>query len=52
MKYSIIVGALLGFLVGAVSVYTQRSIETDCKKLGTFYIGDRVYECKLKERNT
>ena len=25
-------------------------LERDCIQLGAFYIGDRVYECKLKEK--
>lgn len=38
-------------MVSAGSVdYAENSIKKDCAKLGKFYIGDVVYECK--EKNT
>jgi hypothetical protein len=26
---------------------TERSISKDCEKLGTFYVGNKVYKCEL-----
>lgn len=39
-------------LVWAVSrVNTQGVISTECQKLGAFYVGEKVFECKLKEKS-
>lgn len=26
------------------------TVARECERLGAFYVGDRVFECKLKER--
>jgi hypothetical protein len=26
-------------------------ISTECQKLGAFYVGEKVFECKLKEKS-
>jgi hypothetical protein len=48
---TMISGAICGALVAGGIVFVLSSIETNCKRLGVFTIGDRVYECKLKEKN-
>lgn len=30
-------------------IYAYKTIGDECERLGGFYIGGRVYECKLKE---
>ena len=44
-------GAFLAMFVTAIAVTsdTHRTIATECDKLGAFYVGDKVYECKRKE---
>lgn len=36
----------LGWIVSA------STIGDECKKLNMFYVGEKVYECKLKEKTT
>jgi hypothetical protein len=52
------------WLIGAVSVVATGFIFLfgwmisasttgwECRNLGMFYVGEKVYECKLKEKNT
>lgn len=39
----LLVGVLLGW------VYAHYTVATECERLGAFYVGSKVYECKLKE---
>lgn len=40
------VGLFFGGLAGYVEAHTK--VSQECKKLGAFYVGDTVYECKPK----
>ena len=42
---TLIFGLFLGW------VFAHSTVATECKKLGSFYVGDKVYECKLKGDN-
>lgn len=37
----------IGFSLFSVWEATERSISKDCEKLGTFYVGDKVYKCEV-----
>jgi hypothetical protein len=37
----------IGFSLFSVWEATERSISKDCEKLGTFYVGNKVYKCEL-----
>ena len=41
--------AVLGMVSAGSMDYAENSIKNDCDKLGQFYIGDVVYECKVKK---
>lgn len=30
--------------------WAHGTVATECEKLGAFYVGDKVYECKVKGR--
>jgi hypothetical protein len=47
---SFFVVILVGIIFTAAWNIGVSRLERDCIKLGVFYIGDRVYECKLKEK--
>lgn len=40
--------ALVVFSAGSMD-YAENNIKKDCDKLGQFYLGDVVYECKVKK---
>ena len=42
--FLIILGTLIGWLEG------HNTVATECRLLGAFYVGDTVYECKVKEK--
>jgi len=44
--------AALIFSIGSVLGYASApsTIARDCERLGAFYVGDKVFECKLKEK--
>jgi hypothetical protein len=39
-------------VAGLIWVISAATIANECEKMGMFYVGDRVFECKLKEKNT
>lgn len=49
-----------GFIASLVLVCTfgfgwamsASTIDHECEKLGSFYVGEKVYECKIKDKNT
>ena len=47
----LISGLLIGLVVGFAGGWIQahQTVATECEKLGSFYVGDKVYECKLRE---
>jgi hypothetical protein len=45
-----VVSALCIFALGWI--FSAAAIGKDCRTTGTFYFGDKVYDCKLKEKNT
>ena len=42
--------ALLWFAMGVFVgwIKAHKTISSECKKLGGFYVGDEVFDCKLK----
>ena len=40
---------LFGLFLGWI--YAHNTVANECGKLGSFYVGDKVYECKLKGDN-
>jgi hypothetical protein len=42
--FLIILSSLMGWLEG------QRTVATECRLLGAFYVGTTVYECRVKEK--
>ncbi len=52
------------WFIGAISVgaavfifffgwmISASTIAWECRNMDSFYVGERVYECKLKEKNT
>ena len=45
---ALIFGCLLGLFLGALAVWYDghTTVAKECEKLGAFYVGDTVYECK------
>lgn len=43
-----IVGVVLGYQSGWVNAH--RMVKHECIKTGSFFVGDNVFECKLKEK--
>jgi hypothetical protein len=37
---------IFGFFLGWV--FAHVTVATECGKLGSFYVGEKTYECKLK----
>lgn len=31
-------------------IYAHKTIADECERLGAFYVGGKVFECKLKEK--
>lgn len=48
----IILGTLVGTWVGTWVGWLegQNTVATQCRLLGSFYVGDTVYECRVKEK--
>ena len=44
-----VVSAVCIFVLGWI--FSASEIGRECRIIGTFYFGDKVYECKLKEKN-
>ncbi len=42
-----VVALLVAVLGGWVGAHT--TVATECSKLGSFYVGDKIYECKEKK---
>lgn len=40
------------FLCWAGWVHAHNTVAYKCDKLGIFYVNEKIYECKLKEKNT
>ena len=49
---SVLIGASIGAVVAFTWSLSATTIAIECKKLGSFYVGQQVFECKLKEKNT
>jgi hypothetical protein len=47
IPFPLFVVLCIGFVVGAWSD-AHEAVATECKKLGSFYVGSKVYECKEK----
>ena len=45
---ALIFGSLFGLCLGALTgrIDTHATVTKECEKLGAFYVGDTVYECK------
>jgi len=41
---------LIGFFLGYG--YAHMTVSHECERLGGFYVNEKVYECKLKERSS
>lgn len=39
--------AALAILIGWILAHN--TVATECEKLGSFYVGDKVFKCELKE---
>ena len=44
-----VIAAVFIFFVGWMS--SASTIGQECKNMGVFYVGEKVYECKYKEKN-
>lgn len=40
--FSLILGGMMGYAIG------HTTVATECKRLGAFYVGETIYECKVK----
>lgn len=46
---------LIGVFIGAVVsyefgwIYAHETVSTECQRLGAFYVGDKTFECKVKQ---
>ena len=45
--FALLVGLFTGYRWGAQD--THVAIARECERLGGFYVGDKVFECKLKD---
>jgi len=47
MSY-LIFGVVIGLIFGIAGGWVQahQAVATECKKLGSFYVGNTVYDCK------
>lgn len=43
---------LVALLCGLFWTLSASTIAKECRLMGQFYIGDTVYECKVKEKKT
>ena len=45
-----IVGSVIAVLIAILFwVFSASQIARECKMMGMFYVGDTVYECKVKQ---
>lgn len=52
MRYlfeAVMTTAMVLALTGLVWAIAHSEVARECEKLGAFYVGDKVFECKLKE---
>jgi hypothetical protein len=42
--------AALGLILALAWALAHSTVARECERLGAFYVGDKVYECRLKER--
>jgi hypothetical protein len=42
---------ILGFTFFGGWAVAHKTVAHECHSLGVFYVGDKVYECKLKEKS-
>ena len=53
MRYlfeSIMTTAVLLALIGLIWAEAHTTVARECDKLGAFYVGDQVFECKRKAK--
>jgi hypothetical protein len=41
--------AIVAFVLSTTWMVAESSVGKDCEKLGSFYIGDKVYKCELEK---
>lgn len=41
---------VMGFWFLAGWVFAHNDVKTECNRLGAFYVGSKVYECKVREQ--
>jgi hypothetical protein len=46
---ALIVYSVIAIIVGISWAFSASTIASECQKLGAFYVGSTVYECKIKE---
>ncbi len=46
---ALIVYSVIAIIAGVSWVFSASTIASECQKLGAFYVGSTVYECKIKE---
>jgi hypothetical protein len=39
--------AIVAFVLSTTWMVAESNVGKDCEKLGSFYIGDKVYKCEL-----
>jgi hypothetical protein len=43
--------AALGLILALAWALAHSTVARECERLGAFYVGDKVYECRLKTTN-
>ncbi len=46
---ALIVYSVIAIIAGISWAFSASTIASECQKLGAFYVGSTVYECKIKE---
>ncbi len=46
---ALIVYSVIAIIAGVSWIFSASTIASECQKLGAFYVGSTVYECKIKE---
>ena len=41
--------AVIGMLISLGWIWAHATVATECTRLGAFYVGEKVYECRLKQ---
>ena len=46
-----ILSAIILFFIGVVFgwIFAHSTVATECDKLNSFYVGDRIYQCGVKQ---